>query len=87
MSEAERAAALKNVQLELFQLKKEYELKRRQLKRQLTLIQGAGMKRCRDCNEVMEVEQFALDPRYLDHRYPYCHECKRMRNLKRQRAA
>jgi len=40
MSEAERAEALKSIQLELFQLKQEYALKRKELKRQLTLIHG-----------------------------------------------
>lgn len=84
MTETERAAALKSVQLELFQLKREYLLKRKELKRQLVLIQGRGMKRCRDCREEMEVDQFPLDPRYMDHRYPYCYECKRARVVKRK---
>ena len=84
MSEAERAAALKSIQLELFQLKKEYLLRARQLKRQLVLIQGRGLKRCRICRDEMDVEQFPLDPRYLDHRYPYCYECKLARVIKRK---
>lgn len=84
MTELERAQALKEVQMELFQLKKEYLLKRKQLKRQLVLIQGRGMKQCRICREEMEVDQFPLDPRYLDNRYPYCYECQNKRVLRRK---
>lgn len=84
MTEAERSKALKEVQLELFQLKQEYLLKRKALTRKFRLIQGRGMKRCRDCREEMDVEQFPLDPRYLDHRYPYCYECKLARVIKRK---
>jgi hypothetical protein len=75
MSEAERAEALKAIQLELFQIKRSYVQRRRELKRQFVLIQGMGQKRCRKCRELMDVEQFYLDNRYLDQRYPYCIEC------------
>ena len=87
MSESERAEKLKAIQLELFQIKQVYVQKRKELKRQLVLIRGRGMKRCRDCSEVMEVDQFPLDPRYSDARYPYCYECKNARNLKRKGSA
>ena len=92
MTEAERAAALKNVQLELFQLKKEYSLKRRELKRKFLLLHGKGQKRCRKCKDAMDVEQFYLDNRYADGRYPYCRECQiakvmRKGNIKSGRAA
>ena len=91
MSELERAEALKAVQLELFQLKKNYAAKRRELKRQFILIQGAGQKRCRKCRELMDVEQFYLDNRRADKRYPYCIECCSKRAaeayVKRKKAA
>lgn len=76
MSEAERTSTLKAIQLELFQLKKSYELKRRELKRQLRLIQGGGQKRCRDCDLVMDVEQFYPDRSRRDDRDVYCIECR-----------
>lgn len=76
MSETERAEHLKAIQLELFQLKKDYLLKSRQLKRKFKLIQGMGQKRCRKCREEMDVDQFYVDDRYADGRYPYCRECQ-----------
>lgn len=89
MSESERAAALREVQLELFALKQDYVLRARELKRKLTLIRGGGMKRCRDeectgLGELMDVEQFYEDPRYTDGYYPYCRECKLRRNAQRK---
>lgn len=76
MSESERAEALESIQLELFQLKRQYALQRKELKRQLVLLHGRGMKRCRKCRDEMDVEQFYKDPRYADGYYPYCRECQ-----------
>jgi len=76
MSEQERAEQLKAIQLQLIELKKEYLLQTRRLKRQLTLVANQGLKRCRRCFEEMHVEQFYEDDRYTDGRYPYCRECK-----------
>lgn len=92
MSEAERAEALRAVQMELFRLKqsyesacrqlglfdlrKDYEAKRNEMKRRLRLIQGGGQKRCRDCRELMDVEQFYLDNSRFDKRDVYCIECR-----------
>lgn len=86
MSETERAAALKEVQLELFELKrkfqliasehwKEFRLAKRELVRKQLLLFNSGTKSCRKCNEVMDVEQFYRDDRYADGRRPYCIEC------------
>jgi hypothetical protein len=76
MSEAERAQALKSIQLELFQLKQDYLVKRKELTRRLTLIHGKGLKTCRKCRLEMDVEQFYQDSRYRDGYYPYCRECQ-----------
>jgi formamidopyrimidine-DNA glycosylase len=73
MSESERAQALKSIQLEMFQ---DYLLKRRELKRQLILVHGKGLKRCRKCGHEMDVEQFYKDSRYADGYYSYCRECQ-----------
>lgn len=82
MSETERTEALKAIQLELFQLKREYALKTRELKRQLILIQGGGQKRCRDCDLLMDVEQFYPDNSRWDKRDVYCIECRSKRSSK-----
>ena len=81
MSESERAAALKEVQLELFALRQKYLLKTGKLKRKLFLIQGGGMKRCRAIGcasngEPMPFDQFYKDDRAADGYYPFCRECK-----------
>lgn len=84
MSEAERAEALKAIQLELFQIKKNYVHRRRELKRQFVLIQGRGEKRCRRCRELMPVEQFYPNSRYSDGRHAYCIECCHARYVARK---
>lgn len=76
MSEAERAAAIKELQLELFEMKRTYLNRSKQLKRKLILIQGRGQKRCRKCRELMDVEQFYKDPRRSDGNDSYCIECR-----------
>lgn len=79
MSESERAEKLREIQLELFQVTREHLLSRRrikELKRQFILIHGSGQKRCRKCDEVMDVEQFYPDKRYADGYYPHCRECQ-----------
>lgn len=85
MSESERAEKLKAIQLELLQLKREYLLREREIRARLRLIQGMGQKRCRKCDDVMDVDQFYVDVRYLDGRYPYCMECKNAMNKARTR--
>ena len=81
MSESERAAALKEVQLELFAIRQKYLLKTGKLKRKLFLIQGGGMKRCRakgcsSLGELMRFDQFYKDDRSADGYYHICCECK-----------
>lgn len=75
MSEAERAAAIKEIQLELFEIKRTYLNLSKQLKRKIATLASKGRKRCRQCKEVMDVEQFYVDMQKADGRYSYCIEC------------
>lgn len=87
MGEAERAEAVRSIQLELFQLGKEYQRvlrdfysKRKALKRKLRLVQATGRKRCRQCRIEMDIEQFYKDKQKSDGRDSYCIECRGTRN-------
>lgn len=87
MSEAERAEAISAVQLELFNLQREYKSalkdfynKRRVLKRKLRLVQANGMKRCRRCRVEMDIEQFYRDKQKSDGHDSYCTDCRLLRN-------
>lgn len=90
MSEAERAEALKAIQLELFALQKQqsaivaaFQSKKRELVRRKKQIAANGQKQCRKCREVMDVDQFYREARYADGRRPYCIECELTANKKR----
>lgn len=98
MSDAERAAALEAIQLELFALDREYGdlvadfyAKRRQIlrRRQLILLTerlaGEGMKLCRKCGAEKDVKKFYQEARYADGRRPYCIECDSARARARYR--
>lgn len=77
MSEAERVEAIKSLQMQLFELKREYLLTAKKLKRQLSMVQDCGLKMCRKCRVEMDVEQFAVDRSKADGRDSYCSECRR----------
>lgn len=85
MSETERVEALKAIQLELFQLRREYLLRVKDLKarRKFLLLHGRNQKRCRKCNEMMDAEQFYRDRQFADGLYPWCRECCAKRDKER----
>lgn len=76
MSEAERKAQIEAIQLRLFEVKREYLLISRKLKRQLRIVQSRGMKMCRQCRIEMNIEQFYRDRYKSDGRDSYCIECR-----------
>jgi hypothetical protein len=87
MSETERVEVLKAIQMELFELGKEYQrvlrdfyAKRKALKRKLKLALAAGRKTCRQCRIEMDIEQFYKDKQKSDGRDSYCIECRGTRN-------
>lgn len=77
MSEQERAQAIKSLQLELFEMKRVYLLKAKQLKREINQIASKGMKVCRLCRLEMDVEQFYRRKDTLDQRDSWCIECRK----------
>lgn len=86
MTEPERAAALKSVQLELVQLKNQVialQRKQKRIERRLKVVMysaGIGTKVCRQCQIEMDLEQFYKDLQKSDGRDSYCVECRGMRN-------
>jgi len=77
VSEAERIAAIQEAQMELFQIRTEFQAKRKEIKKRLEQLRADGQKMCRRCRETMDFEQFAIDRQKLDERDSYCRECRK----------
>lgn len=89
MTEAERSKALKDIQLELFELKSERAAITshiRFLERKARRITTTGVKTCRQCRVEMPVDQFYADRQKVDGRDSYCIECRLERNKISRRA-
>ena len=77
VSEAERIAAIQEAQMELFQVRTEFQAKRKEIKRRLEQLRANGEKMCRACRLDMPFEQFAVDRQKLCGRDSYCRECRK----------
>lgn len=93
MNEPQRARAIKVIQLELFERKRELERIAEQIemdfRARLELVSATGTKICRKvgCRKEKPVSEFYQDDRYADSRYPYCRDCKRKMNREGHRKA
>lgn len=63
--------------MELFQIRSEFQAKRKEIKRRLEQLRANGEKLCRKCRIVMDFEQFYESKQRLDGRESYCIECKK----------